>query len=87
MNKLKLLVLVSSFAALSACAHRSRHAERAQPTPAEAAQANLNIERDTYVAQTQTRIDEMSKFAAALRTRAETALRSSKTPRTTWRLR
>ena len=73
MNKMILMVAAASMVTLSACAHRSKHAENPPPTPAQQAQANLAIERDSYVSQTQNRVNEMSKFAADLRAKAETA--------------
>jgi hypothetical protein len=74
MNKMNLLVLATSFTALAGCAHRTRQVDHVvQPTPAQVAQANLTNDRETYVAQTQTRVNEMTKFANDLRARAETA--------------
>jgi hypothetical protein len=78
MAKLNLLVLAVSFVALSSCAHKRQQAEAPPPTPAQQAQAALANERDSYVNQTQSRIDEMTKFASDLRAKAETAQKPQK---------
>ncbi len=80
MKKMNLLIVAASFVALSACASKRHQAEQQTPppTPAQQAEANLAGERDAYVGQTQTRIDEMKKFAADLRARAETTPKPQK---------
>ena len=78
MNKMNLLVLGTSVAMMAGCAHHTKNADNPPPTPAQQAQSQLNVERDQYVATTQNRIDEMTKFASDLRAKAETAQKPTK---------
>lgn len=70
---IKALVPALACAALaSACSHGEK-AQPAPPSPAAQAQAQLGAEQTNYVSQTQTRLDQLTKFSQDLRIQAATA--------------
>jgi hypothetical protein len=76
-KKNNLLVTASALVALAGCAHSQKQAEN-PPTPAQQAVSNLEHDRTDYVNRTQSRIDEMTKFAGDLRAKASTARKPTK---------
>lgn len=74
MNTSKVLIATLGFVALAGCTHANKRAENPPPpTPQQQAVIQLNTDRDAYIAQTQTRIDEMHKFSENLRAQADAA--------------
>ncbi len=76
MNKPSLVIASALLMFAAGCSHagkRADHAAAAAPTPQQQAVMNLNTDRDAYIGQTQTRIDEMQKFSDNLRAQAATA--------------
>ena len=78
MNRLNLVLSASAMIALAGCAHSHKRSDAPPPTPQQAAVSQLDGDRTDFIARTQTRIDEMSKYAAQLRSRAETAQKPQK---------
>lgn len=80
MNTFKTFATASVLFVLAGCAHRRHQAENhaPPPTPAQQATAALENDRNDFVNRTQARIDEMSKFAADLRAKADTAQKPQK---------
>ena len=56
---------------LSGCSSKSKQAEKAPPTPAQAAASQLETDRVAYVNRTQTRVDQMTEFSRQLRTTSQ----------------
>ena len=75
MTKPKLSFVLASTALIltAGCSHASKHADQPAPTPQQQAVAQIGADREAYVAQTQTRINEMQKFGDTLRAQATTA--------------
>lgn len=78
MNKLNSIVTVSALIALAGCAHANKRADNPPPTPQQTAVAQLNGDRAEFIARTQARIDEMTKYATQLRDRSATAQKPQK---------
>lgn len=74
MNKMNLVVVGSALLMAAGCSHKqTRQEAKAAPSAQEVAVSGLETERNDYVSRTQTRVDEMTKFATDLRTQAAAA--------------
>jgi hypothetical protein len=68
-------VVMAGFAVslIAACSSSQKHQAGPAPTPQQQAASQMSNERTTYVNQTQSRIDQLSKFSSDLHTRAASA--------------
>jgi glutamine amidotransferase PdxT len=74
MTKLTFVATATSLVFLAGCAHSHKRAENnPPPTPKQIAVMQLDTDRNAYVTQTQSRVDEMTKFSEQLRAKAAAA--------------
>jgi hypothetical protein len=72
-NAFKIIAAGFVITLAAACSSSQKHEAVAPQTPAQQAAAQMNAERTNYVNQSQTRIDQLTKYSQDLRTRSASA--------------
>lgn len=65
-----ILLSLSAAGLVGACSHKSKHDDKKEPTAQEQANTQLDSQKEAFLVRVQSRIDEMTKNAADMRTRA-----------------